>query len=238
MDLTATKIIKIIEKRVGYSFRDKNLIKLAFTHKSADHDSNYERLEFLGDAVVGCVVSEYLYLSFDSLSEGELSKKRASIVSLDSLYKLATILDIDDFIVTEGIEEKNKRIIGNVYESLIGAIFLDSSYDEAKQIVLNHLNFLGSSASNISREAENINSVDYKSTLQEKIQKQYNIVPKYATIKKEGPDHLSIFTVCVKVGDDILGYGTGNSKKLAEQIAAKEAFLTIDKIKNNDKKKR
>lgn len=213
-----------IEKRIGYYFNDKSLITLAFTHKSYDYELNYERLEFLGDSIIGAIVSEYLYLNFEDLSEGELSRRRSIIVSLENLYRLANHLNIPEFILMENMgEQKNKRIIGNIYEAIIGAIFLDSSYDNTKKVFLEHLSLL---MTKINEEI--FKNTDFKTTLQEIVQKQYNIVPKYYTIKKEGPDHRAIFTICVNINNKILGYGSGLSKKIAEQIAASEALKTLN----------
>ena len=216
--------LETIEKRIGYYFDDKSLIILAFTHKSYNPEYNYERLEFLGDAVIGAMSSEYLYLNFEDLSEGELSRRRSIIVSLENLYRLANHLNIPEFILMENMgEQKNKRIIGNVYEAIIGAIFLDSSYDNTKKVFLEHLSLL---MTKINEEI--FKNTDFKTTLQEIVQKQYNIVPKYHTIKKEGPDHRVIFTICVNINNKILGYGSGLSKKIAEQIAASEALKTLN----------
>lgn len=215
---------KTVEKRIGYYFNDKNLITLAFTHKSYNYELNYERLEFLGDSIIGAIVSEYLYLNFEDLSEGELSRRRSIIVSLENIYRIAEHLNISEFILMENMEEqKNKRIIGNVYEAIIGAIFLDSSYDKTKDVFLEHLAAL---MPKINEEI--FENKDFKTTLQELVQKRYNIVPKYYTMKKEGPDHRSIFTICVNINNKILGYGSGLSKKIAEQIAASEALKTLN----------
>lgn len=221
---------KAVCKRVGYDFKDKDLITLAFTHKSYNYELNYERLEFLGDSVIGAIVSEYLYLNFKSLFEGELSRRRAIIVSLENLYKIAEHLNIAEFILyingkhEENMkEQKNKRIIGNVYEAVIGAIFLDSSYDKTKEVFMKHLSGLMPEINEKMFENK-----DFKTILQELVQKRYNIVPKYYTIKKEGPDHRAIFTVCVDVNKKILGYGRGLSKKIAEQIAASEALKSFN----------
>ncbi len=212
-----------IEKRIDYYFNDEELITLALTHKSYNPEYNYERLEFLGDAVIGAIVSEYLYLNFEDLSEGELSRRRSIIVSLENLYKIANNLKIPKFILMENIEEqKNKRIIGNVYEAVIGAIFLDSSYNKTKEVFLEHLSRLMPKVNE-----EIFKNKDFKTILQELVQKQYNTVPKYYTIKKEGPDHRAIFTICVNINNKILGYGSGLSKKFAEQIAASEALKTL-----------
>lgn len=215
------KITKNIEERIGYSFKDKNLVEQAFTHKSSNSDQNYERLEFLGDAIMGAAVSEHLFLAFGKLTEGELSRARAVIVNMENLFDIACRLGIQKFIITEGIEEKNRRIIANVYESLIGAIFLDSSYEETKKILTNHLDL---SKFSPGFKKEFLKYKDYKSDLQELIQKKFNSVPEYTTLKKEGPDHRSVFTVCVKLNNKTLGLGTGLSKKIAEQQAAENAL--------------
>ncbi|MHB8231650.1 MAG: ribonuclease III [bacterium] len=211
-----------IEERIGYSFKDKNLIDLAFTHKSINQIQNYERMEFLGDAVIGTIVGEYLYSNFKHLEEGELSKYRAALVRLENLYKIAENLKISDFILKEQdnskINGKNKRIISNVYEAVIGAVFLDSSYEKAKEILLTHLLRF-----NPDIDKEILKNTDFKTSLQEIIQKKTGNTPEYCTIKKEGPDHNVIFTVCVKINGEVFGCGTGHPKKIAEQNAAKEA---------------
>jgi ribonuclease-3 len=228
-----------IESRIGYSFKDKTLIKLAFTHKSADNFKNYERMEFLGDAVIGAIVSEYLYLNFNDLNEGELSRHRAALVNLDALYDMAEKIKISEFILKEkdngkdAPDIKNKRIKSNVYEAVIGAVFLDSSYEKAREILMSHISKFNS---DIYKEI--IKNTDYKTTLQELVQKETGKTPQYNTVKKEGPDHNSIFTVCVKINGEIFAYGKGNSKKIAEQKGAKIAvkkFLNklTEKINGN-----
>jgi ribonuclease-3 len=211
-----------IEKRIGYSFKNKNLIELAFTHKSIDQIQNYERIEFLGDALIGAIVGEYLYLNFRDLGEGALSKYRAVLVRLENLYGIAENLKISEFILKEQdnnlINGKNKRIISNVYEAVIGAVFLDSSYEKAKEVLLTHLLRFNP---DIGKEI--LKNTDFKTSLQELVQKKTGNTPEYFTIKKEGPDHNVIFTVCVKINGEVFGYGTGHPKKIAEQNAAKEA---------------
>ena len=220
----------IIEKRIGYSFKDKTLLDLAFTHKSINQTKNYERLEFLGDAVIGAIVAEYLYLNFKDLNEGELSRYRAALVRLDALYDIAEKLKISEFILKERNNGKNKRIISNVYEAVIGAVLLDSSHEKAKEILLSHIHRF-----NPDIYKEILENTDFKTTLQELVQKETGTTPEYRTVKKEGPVHNVVFTICVKINGEILGYGTGRSKKIAEQNGAKEALKKIlEKI--NDKK--
>ncbi len=227
---------KKIEKRIGYSFRDKSLIDLAFTHKSISAEKNYERLEFLGDAVIGAIVTEYLYKNYQNLNEGELSKYRASLVRLDALYNIAQNIKISEFIVKERdnssieIKNKNKRIIGNVYEAVIGAIFLDSSFDKAREILLRHILKVTPDIN-----GEILKNSDFKTELQEIVQKETGKTPRYFTINKEGPDHNAVFTICVKIDDEIFALGRGNTKKDAEQNGAKIAIRKfMEKI--NDKK--
>ena len=220
----------IIEKRIGYSFKDKTLLDLAFTHKSINQTKNYERLEFLGDAVIGAIVAEYLYLNFKDLNEGELSRYRAALVRLDALYGIAEKLKISEFILKERNNGKNKRIISNVYEAVIGAVLLDSSHEKAKEILLSHIHKF-----NPDIYKEILENTDFKTTLQELVQKETATTPEYRTVKKEGPVHNVVFTICVKINGKIFGYGTGRSKKIAEQNGAKEALKKIlEKI--NDKK--
>ncbi|MHB1545081.1 MAG: ribonuclease III [bacterium] len=226
----------IIEKRIGYLFKDKTLIDLAFTHKSINAAKNYERLEFLGDAVIGAVISEYLYINFKDLDEGELSRYRAVLVRQDGLYEIAEKLKISEFILKERdntageANRKNKRIIGNVYEAVIGAVFLDSSYEKSKNILLSHIHKFNPDIDN-----EILKNTDFKTTLQELVQKETGNTPEYLTVKKDGPAHNIIFTICVKINGEIFGYGTGLSKKIAEQNGAKEAVKKfLEKI--NDKK--
>ena len=220
----------IIEKRIGYSFKDKTLLDLAFTHKSINQARNYERLEFLGDAVIGAIVAEYLYLNFKDLNEGELSRYRVALVRLDALYDIAEKLKISEFILKERNNGKNKRIISNVYEAVIGAVFLDSSHEKTKEILLSHIHKF-----NPDIYKEILENTDFKTTLQELVQKETGTTPEYRTVKKEGPVHNVVFTICVKINGEIFGYGTGHSKKIAEQNGAKEAFKKfLEKI--NDKK--
>ncbi|MHB1697015.1 MAG: ribonuclease III [bacterium] len=234
MKITFKMNYDIIEERIGYLFKNKNLIDLAFTHKSINQIQNYERMEFLGDAVIGAIVGEYLYLNFRDLVEGELSKYRAALVRLENLYKIAENLKISEFILKEQdnslLNGKNKRIISNVYEAVIGAVFLDSSYEKAKEILLSHLLRFNP---DIGKEI--LKDTDFKTVLQELVQKKTGNTPEYCTIKKEGPDHNVIFTVCVKINGIIFGCGTGPSKKIAEQNAAKEAVKKFSE-KINDKK--
>ncbi|MCL5673253.1 MAG: ribonuclease III [Deltaproteobacteria bacterium] len=234
--LLNTDEIDNIEKLISYIFKNKIYLIHALIHKSFDNEINYERLEFLGDSVINTIYSDILYEYFPLYNEGELSKLKSFLISLDNLAEIGRKLKINDYIIMEKGEiltggRNKKRIIGNVYESIAGAIFLDSSYNMAKKILLNHLKY-----SNYFLSLTNLNNKnttnDYKSTLQELIQKKYNIIPEYFVLKKEGPDHQSIFSVCVKINNKIYGCGKGESKKQAEQFAALAALNQLSKEDN------
>jgi ribonuclease-3 len=225
--------VNAIEKLIGYTFENKTYLITSLIHKSFNNEINYERLEFLGDSIINTIYSEVLYKYFSSHNEGELSKLKAILISLDNLAEIAGKLTINDYIIMEKGEiltggRNKKRIIGNVYESVAGAIFLDSSYDTAKTVLLNHLKYSSFFSSLVNFDNKNANiTIDCKSTLQELIQKKHNAVPKYFVLSKEGPDHKSTFSVCVKINNKIYGYGKGGTKKQAEQSAALAALKQI-----------
>mgnify|MGYP001626255432 CR=1 FL=1 len=155
---------------------------------------------------------------------------------MDALYNIAQNIKISEFIVKERdnssieIKNKNKRIIGNVYEAVIGAIFLDSSFDKAREILLRHILKVTPDIN-----GEILKNSDFKTELQEIVQKETGKTPRYFTINKEGPDHNAVFTICVKIDDEIFALGRGNTKKDAEQNGAKIAIRKfMEKI--NDKK--
>lgn len=234
--LLNTDEIDNIEKLIGYIFKNKIYLIHALIHKSFDNEINYERLEFLGDSVINTIYSDILYKDFPLYSEGDLSKIKSFLISLDNLAAIGRKLKINNYIIMEKGEiitggRNKKRIIGNVYESIAGAIFLDSSYNRTKKVLLNHLKYSNYFLNLINLDNKNTTN-DYKSTLQELIQKKYNIVPKYFILKKEGPDHQSIFSVCVKINNKIYGCGKGESKKQAEQFAALDTLNQLFKEDN------
>ncbi|MHB1663789.1 MAG: ribonuclease III [bacterium] len=234
--LLNTDEIDNIEKLIGYIFKNKIYLIHALIHKSFDNEINYERLEFLGDSIINTIYSEVLYEDFPLCNEGELSKLKSFLISLDNLAEIGKKLKINNYIIMEKGEiitggRNKKRIIGNVYESIAGAIFLDSSYKRTKKVLLNHLMYSNYFLSLINLDNKNTTN-DYKSTLQELIQKKSNIVPEYSILKKEGPDHQSIFSVCVKINNKIYGCGKGESKKQAEQFAALAALNQLSKENN------
>lgn len=225
-----------LEQRLSYEFKNASLLRRALTHKSFAHElrskaDDNEKLEFLGDAVLDLVLGEYLMELFPQDSEGSLSKKRASLVNEEVLSKLALSHELPRFMhlgkgeVTTGGAQK-PRLLASAYEAVIGAIFLDSGFEAAR--VLSRKDFV-TLIENLdpSQDFER----DYKTRLQEVLQKEHKEAPSYELLTDEGPPHDRRFTVGVKVKDQKLAEGAGRSKKMAEQAAAKRALEQVSKGK-------
>ncbi len=234
----------MLEKKIGYSFKDLSLLKVALTHASVENekkevgqkvDSN-QRLEFLGDAIFDAIIGEELYRMFPERDEGFLTKTRSRIVCENALEKIGKDMGIGDLVwLTKGEENsggrKKKAIIADGMEAVIGAIFLDSNYENTRNIVLN----IFKKTINDILQTQNENR-DYKSSFQEKVQGNVKYKDKlfgepittndikYIVTKEDGPDHKKIFEVVLKIGDMVAGVGIGKSKKEAEQEAAKMAL--------------
>ena len=209
-----------LESRLGYFFRDKDIKIQALTHRSWAGERrpgfHNERLEFLGDAVFDLSVSDLLMEAYPEADEGELSKMRASLVNTQDLADLALSLQLDkEILLSTGAKRErgqlNPRILACVLEALVGAIYMDGGYKKAKKAIKQLL------GSVIKRGPVNR---DYKSLLQELVQKRYRKVPTYSTIQVTGPQHEKNFIVEVKVGKETWGKGEGLAKKQAEQSAA------------------
>ena len=205
--------------KIGLNFKNKQLYEEAITHTSYSNEHNldydYEKLEFLGDAIVEFVVSEYLFLNkLDN--EGVMTKNRANYVCENALYEYACSIGLNKEIkIGNGEIRYNKTIIADVFEAFIGALYLDQGFDVVKTLVIKIVSpFI----------EKNINFLkDYKSELQEYVQTSKNSVI-YEVIDERGPSHSKVFKVVAKVNDIILGTGMGQSKKEAEQNAAKDAL--------------
>lgn len=217
----------MIEKKIGYKFKNADLLETALTHSSFANESSVEsneRLEFLGDSILGCVVARVLYEAFPNFSEGELSKLRSAIVSRTNFARYAQKLKIDKQILlgrgeeNTGGRDKESNLAGT-FEAIMGAIFIDGGYRKIFNII--------SKLITDSLESEEIFS-DYKTRLQEVAQKKFRQIPRYLVIHEEGPPHDKRFHVQVKIDSDICGNGIGKNKKEAEQAAAKEALINID----------
>lgn len=216
-----------LEERIGYRFRDASLPKTALSHSSYANEmyhealKSYERMEFLGDSVLGFVIADYLYSTFPMLQEGELTKLRAEIVCENSLAGVATQLQLgEDLLLGKGEAAGGGRtrvsIIADLVESLIAAIYLDGGFEEAKKFIYRYV--LADIQSKVRENA------DYKTQLQEIVQRQKNQTIVYRLMEETGPDHDKNFEVCVEINGEPFGIGSGKSKKRAEQAAARQAI--------------
>lgn len=215
-----------LEDKLNYTFKDKSLLKTALTHPSNNGSDNYERLEFLGDAVLELLISDKLYKQFPKFSEGKLTKLRANIVCSKSLAEIAVSVNLGSCLFLGKGEEitggrTKTSILENAVEALTGAIYLDGGFNAAKNAV-NHL-FDKTINEKINRPAS-----DYKTRLQEKIHKTSKLPISYKVSEKKGPPHKTIFTVELEVGDKKVCKATGLSKKAAEQNAAQKALASFD----------
>jgi ribonuclease-3 len=224
--------IEKFEKQTGLHFKDKRLLEMVFTHRSylneagtSDLEHN-ERLEFLGDAVLELVVTDYLYKNFTN-PEGELTNWRSSIVRGEILARVAGELELGEFLFLSRGEDKSggrtrTLILANTFEALIGAIYLDAGYKDVEKFIAHHLIAL------LPEIIEKKLYIDPKSRLQELSQEKMGSTPEYRVIGEEGPDHTKVFTVGVYVNKKLLAQGTGSSKQKAETAAASEAIKEFD----------
>ncbi|MBR6613635.1 MAG: ribonuclease III [Clostridia bacterium] len=224
-----------IEKKIGYVFKNKELLKTALTHKSYAYErtgedvSKYnERLEFLGDAILEHIVSIYLYNVEPKLKEGVMSKKRAEIVCEVSLSRiirernLAKDIRLGKCEINTGGNKKD-AILADMFEAILGAVYLDGGYDEANRVCLDMIK------STIDYVVAKEDTLDYKTRLQEILQRNGNVKIEYVLEKEQGKDHAKMFFSAVYFNDKKIGEGSGKTKKLSEQNAAKQA---IEKIKD------
>lgn len=220
-----------LAQKLGVTFKDEGLVKQAMYHRSYLNEAveaveSNERMEFLGDAVLGLVVSEKLYRDYPGLSEGNLSQLRAILVRWDALAQVAGRIGLGDYLVLgRGEEMSGGRTrpsnLAGALEALIGAAFLDSGLSNAKKLVLKLLkpDFEAIAAQGV--------TADSKSELQHLAQTRWHRIPEYRLISSEGPDHAKLFTVEVQVGDQVVGQGQGRNKKQAELNAARQALETL-----------
>ncbi|MSQ14444.1 MAG: ribonuclease III [Dehalococcoidia bacterium] len=221
-----------LEKTIGMTFSDRALLRQAFLHSSFIYEAggnpweSNERLEFLGDAFLGYVIAELLYKESHEMSEGEMTRLRASLVNRDILARIAASLDLGSYLYLGRGEESSKgrerpANLGRVYEALIGAILLDQGEVVARDFVLTSMR------SELESVASGSAPVDYKSRLQELAQRLGEGYPIYRTIEAEGPPHARKFTIEVLIADHVMGVGSGPSKQAAEKEAAAVAFNAL-----------
>ena len=215
-----------LENSIGYKFKNKKLLDEAITHKSVNSDFNNERLEFLGDSVISLVVSEALHFEESSLDEGKLSIYRSKIVSRSSLSKAGLKIKLDKYLHAGSALKNNQNltetIIGNTLEALIGAIFLDSDFLKAKEITLSILDI---DFSKLLLEEQK----DSKTLLQEFLQSLDEDLPEYATTEKKQNGEIYFVSKVTLPKHNVFGEGQGKSKKLAEQEAASNVLIMLNK---------
>ena len=221
--------LKELEERIDYQFKNQNLFSQALTHSSyanehrLDHSRCNERLEFLGDAVLEIVTSDFLYHKYDTLPEGDLTKIRASIVCEPTLAYCAGDIRLGEYLfLGKGEDATGGRgrnsVVSDAMEALIGAIYLDGGFANAKEFI-HHF---------ILNDIEHKQLFyDSKTILQEMVQSRQAEARSYEILKEEGPDHNKSFEVCAKIGDTEIGRGMGRTKKAAEQVAAYNGILKL-----------
>ena len=217
-----------MRKIADLTFTNSKLLTTALTHRSALNEkktlkNSYERLEFLGDAVLELVVSDHLFINYPKHPEGELTHLRAQIVQTKTLAAAAKKIKLHQHLILSSGEKQakghlNPSLLADCFESIVGAIYIDQGLEKATTFIQNHL------LKNIKTILKTAQVTDYKSNLQEAIQRKYKIAPVYKVTKTSGPDHDRSFTVKVYLNSKALAQGTGKSKQDAQQKAAKAAL--------------
>lgn len=218
--------LESLEESIGYTFKNKLLLKNALTHTSYANENNVqsnEKLEFLGDSILEFISSKYIYANFPDLKEGEMTKVRADVVCEKTLYKVAVKHNFSDFLYigrSQIINQGNKRpsILADSIEAVIAAIYFDSGLDAAERFIIQNLKEY------IEVATKHVGMKDHKTVLQEKLQIHGDVDIKYEIIKEIGPDHDKVFTAQVSCNDKVLAQGEGRTKKEAEMKAAKKAL--------------
>ncbi len=233
------KELQLFEKHAGMRFKRLDLLNLAFSHRSFANETseqigNNEKLEFLGDSVLGLVVSDYLFMSLKDKPEGDLARIKSFVVSEDSLAEIAKTIKVDNYILIGKGEEysggrSKKALLADAMEAIIGAYYLDSGLKVVKKFILKYL------VPEITKVLEDRHKKDYKTLLQEYVQKFFKTYPKYTLVQKSGPDHDKTFWMQVTINGQVFGPGEGKNKKEAEQNAAAIAYNSL--ISQNLKKK-
>ncbi len=223
-----TSLEKLAEK-IGYKFADKSLLEMAMRHSSwtaenIGFESN-ERLEFLGDSVIGFVVADIMYRRYPDFDEGKLTDLRKIVVNMNALSRVATQLGLGEFILLGRGEEagggrEKTSILANALEAVFAAVYLDSDALSAYALVRSLL------SESIDEALAALKQLDAKSQLQELCSRLDNPMPEYR-VTDEGPDHSKTFYAAVYIGNDWMGAGSGRSKKVAEELAAQQAFATL-----------
>ncbi len=232
MPASFSKNTEKLEDSLGYRFKNKALLTDALTHKSYHHENPQsalrynERLEFLGDSVLGLVIAEDLFLKDDVLTEADMSKMKSYLVKESVLFEIASRLLLGKYLRLGRGEEstggrQKRSVLSDAVEALLGAVFLDSDYDTARSVITRLFK------EEISSALFKKEGCDFKSELQEKSQSLFTVLPEYKIVKQEGEEHKKVFTAEVYINGQLYGSGTGKSKKDAQMSAAKEALGNI-----------
>jgi len=225
-----------IQQRIGYTFKDAELLERALTHKSYANENRVpyhnERMEFLGDAVLSLVISEHLMKACPDSTEGDLSRLRAAVVSEPALAAVSRDIGLGDYLLLGKGEDqtggRNKdSLLADCLEALIAAVYLDAGKDAAESLVIRLFEDV------IKRTSTSGGSLDYKTEFQELCQEQLKQLPEYRIVSETGPDHQKQFEMEVWIKGQLSGRGTGKSKKEAEQRAAKEALAKLSEKTNH-----
>jgi|TARA_Y100000996_G_scaffold324915_1_gene260993 ribonuclease-3 len=216
--------IKILQRKIKIDFKNEKILLQAITHKSFDPNNNYENLEFLGDRVLGLVVSKKLFEIFPNEKVGSLDKKLASLVNKNKCLEVGNLLNLKEFVITGNSKSSRNivenKIISDCCEAIIGAIYLDRGFEVSKIFILKQWK-------NLINNSE-ITFVDAKTRLQEYSLKNFKILPIYKLVSNTGPRHKPKFKVGVKLKNSTYVYAIGSSKKIAEQSAASELLKKIN----------
>ena len=220
-----------LEHKLNYYFNDRNLLKNALLHKSLGNErkeyknQNNERLELLGDAVLDLIVAEYLYKNYKNASEGTIAKLKAMIVSEPILAKISRQIGVGKFLMLSRGEvisggRNRESILADSFEAILGAVYIDSNLDDARVFALSHIKQY------IDHIEENEDILDFKSILQEYVQKEFRTVPTYELVAERGPDHMKEFEIQVIVGN-YREKAVAKNKKKAEQLSAKALCIKL-----------
>ena len=220
-----------LERSINYTFKDKKLLQNALTHTSYANENNVqsnEKLEFLGDSILEFISSKYIFNKYTNLKEGEMTKLRADVVCEKSLYKIAINHNFSDYLLIGKSQiascgNKNQAILADSVEAVIAAMYLDGGLEPVKQFILNNLK------DEIKIASKNVGQKDYKTVLQEILQKNGDVDIQYKIIRETGPDHNKEFEAEVIYNKKVLATGVGKSKKHAEMEAAKYAIENLKK---------
>jgi ribonuclease III len=238
LDEERSATLKALEDRLCYRFKEITWLDQALTHKSFVYETNHpekganEVLEFLGDAVLNLAVSYLLFLKSPDAHEGTLSMMRSQLVKRSSLASLSKELQLEGYLLLGKSQQSNggtqkSSILANTYEALVGAIFMDSGFNQALDIIKGHFKTY------LQADTPSALFDDFKSLLQIYSQQFHGVSPQYRVMNESGPDHDKRFQASALIGDEVKGMGWGKSKKEAEQEAAKNALEEINKISND-----